>query len=53
MKNLKKEFSNIYDRYIEKVYRFVFLRVDSIETAEDLTSETFLRFWKSLKLVII
>lgn len=49
MPNPKKEFSKIYDRYIEKIYRFVFLKVSSREVAEDLASETFLRGWQSFK----
>jgi len=39
----------IYNQYVDKVYRFIFLRVDSVETAEDLTSETFVRFLDSLR----
>ena len=46
MQNPRKEFSQIYDNYISKIYRFIFLKVSSIETAEDLTSETFLRGWQ-------
>jgi RNA polymerase sigma-70 factor (ECF subfamily) len=46
MNNLKQEFSNIYDQYIDKIYRFVFLKVSSQDVAEDLTSDTFLRAWK-------
>ena len=46
MDKLKKEFSKIYDRYVEKIFRFVFLKVNSKEVAEDLTSETFLRTWE-------
>ncbi len=49
MKNLRKIFSQIYDRYIEKVYRFIFFKVNSQEMAEDLTSETFLRTWEAFK----
>jgi len=47
--NLRKEFSKIYDKYIEKIYRFVFLKVSSPEVAEDLTSETFLKGWMAFK----
>ena len=46
MPNQRKEFSQLYDNNIDKIYRFIFLKVSSIETAEDLTSETFLRGWK-------
>jgi RNA polymerase sigma-70 factor (ECF subfamily) len=46
MDNIKQEFSNIYDQYIDKIYRFVFLKVSSQEVAEDLTSDTFLKVWE-------
>lgn len=49
MDNIKNKFSEIYDNYIEKIYRFVFLKVSSSEIAEDLTSETFLRGWKAFE----
>jgi len=49
MANLRKTFSKIYDRYIDKIYRFIFLKVNSQEIAQDLTSETFLRGWESFK----
>jgi RNA polymerase sigma-70 factor (ECF subfamily) len=49
MANLRKIFSKIYDRYIDKIYRFIFLKVNSQEIAQDLTSETFLRGWESFK----
>jgi RNA polymerase sigma-70 factor (ECF subfamily) len=49
MRNLKKEFSKIYDQNIEKIYRFIFLKVNSQEIAEDLTSEVFLKAWKAFK----
>ena len=49
MANLRKTFSKIYDQYIDKIYRFIFLKVNSQEIAQDLTSETFLRGWESFK----
>jgi len=49
MANLKKTFGKIYDQYIEKIYRFIFLKVNSKEIAQDLTSETFLRGWENFK----
>jgi len=48
--DLRKEFSKIYDKYIEKIYRFVFLKVNSPEVAEDLTSETFLKGWQTFRI---
>jgi RNA polymerase sigma-70 factor, ECF subfamily len=42
-------FSQIYDFFLEPVYRFMFFRVSLEQEAEDLTSEVFLKTWKSLK----
>ena len=49
MANLRKNFSKIYDKYIDKIYRFVFLKVNSQEIAEDITSEVFLKGWNAFK----
>ena len=49
MANLRKVFSKIYDQYLDKIYRFIFLKVNSQEIAQDLTSETFLRAWQAFK----
>ena len=49
MANLRKKYSAIYDQYVDKIYRFVVLKVKSAEIAEDLTSEAFLRGWEAFK----
>jgi RNA polymerase sigma-70 factor (ECF subfamily) len=49
MADTRKTFGQIYDRYIEKIYRFIFFKVNSQEIAEDLASETFLKTWKVFK----
>ena len=36
-------FGLLYERYVDTVYRYVYVRVGSQQVAEDLTSETFLR----------
>jgi len=36
-------FGQLYDRYVDMVFRFVLFRVHDRTMAEDLTSETFLR----------
>ncbi|GAB3657115.1 ECF subfamily RNA polymerase sigma factor, BldN family [Glycomyces tarimensis] len=36
-------FAEIYDRYSETVYRYIYFRVNNAQLAEDLASETFLR----------
>lgn len=43
-----ESFSGLYDRYAEKIYRFVYYRVSHRETAEDLTSRIFLDALKSV-----
>ena len=42
----KNEFSEFYNKNIDKVFRFIYLRVDTTETAQDLTSLAFLKLWK-------
>jgi RNA polymerase sigma-70 factor (ECF subfamily) len=49
MSNLRKSYSDIYDKYVKKIYRFVFLKVRSAEIAEDLTSDVFMRGWQAFK----
>ncbi len=49
MKNCQKKFSKIYNQYIDKIYRFIFLKVSSQNIAEDLSSETFLKGWEVFK----
>ncbi len=49
MSNSRKIYSQVYDKYVKKIYRFVLLKVKSSEIAEDLTSEVFMRGWQSFK----
>lgn len=42
----KKEFEKIYGLYVDQIFRFAYLKVSSKDEAEDITSQTFLRFWK-------
>jgi len=49
MSDPRKTFSQIYDKYIDKIYKFVFLKVSSQETAEDLTSDAFSKTWVVFK----
>jgi len=49
MANKRKEFSKIFNQCINKIYRFIFLKVNSQEVAQDLCSETFLKGWESYK----
>jgi len=49
MSNLEEQFGQIYDQYIEKIYRFVYLKVNSQEVAEDIVSKVFLKGWEAYK----
>lgn len=43
-----ESFGQVYDLFVEKIFRFVYLKVSSREDAEDITSEVFLRAWQYL-----
>ncbi len=49
MNKNQKKFIKIYDSYVESIYRFISIKVSSQEIAEDLTSEVFLKTWKSFQ----
>lgn len=36
----------LYDRYVERIYRFIYFKVQNREDAEDVTSEVFLKAWQ-------
>lgn len=41
-------YAELYDTYVEGIYRFISFKVSSKEEAQDLTSEAFLRAWHYL-----
>lgn len=49
MNDIKEQFGHIYDEYIEKIYRFIYLKVNSVEIAEDISARVFLKGWESYK----
>lgn len=42
-------FGRLYDHTVDRIYRYVFFRVTDVETAEDLTSNVFLKAWENLE----
>lgn len=42
-------FARLYDEHVEKIYRYIFLKVASKELAEDIAGETFLKAWHCLQ----
>ncbi len=43
-----RAFGQIYEQYVDVLYRYIYVRVGSAPLAEDLTSETFLRALRRL-----
>lgn len=41
-------FGLLYDKYVAKIYRFVFLKVGQRADAEDLTQQVFLNAWQNI-----
>lgn len=41
-------FSEVYDELADSLYRHCFFRVSNKEIAEDIVSETFMKFWREL-----
>lgn len=44
----RRAFAELYRACVDKIYRYIYYRVDSEETAEDLTSEVFVRMLEGL-----
>ncbi len=45
----KDAFGELYDLYVEKIYRFIYFKISGVAEAEDLTSEVFLRVWQYIR----
>ena len=43
----EQEFINFYNNNLDKVFRFIYFRVDKIEIAQDLTAQAFLKCWQT------
>ena len=42
----KREFIKLYDDFASRIHRFINLKINSVRDSEDLTSETFFKFWQ-------
>lgn len=49
MEEINQYFNQVYDQYVNKIYRFIYLKVSLVETAEDLSSEVFLRLYRHIQ----
>jgi len=54
LKDICKEkiFKEVYSKYAKDLKRFLFLKFQDLETAEDVMQETFLKLWKNCHKVI-
>ncbi|MBI3537310.1 MAG: sigma-70 family RNA polymerase sigma factor [Chloroflexi bacterium] len=43
-----KAFAELYDRFVNKIYKYVYYKVGAIALAEDLTAQTFLKAWENI-----
>jgi RNA polymerase sigma-70 factor (ECF subfamily) len=44
----EEEFSKIYEQYLDKIYRFIYFKVNYVEETQDLTAKVFLKFWNKV-----
>ncbi len=44
----KKAFGELYERYLDDIYRYVYYRVSNHQDAEDLTEQIFLKVWEGI-----
>ncbi len=42
-------YAELYDLFVDKIYRFVFFKVNNQEEAQDLTADVFLRVWQYIQ----
>ncbi|MEI6288252.1 MAG: RNA polymerase sigma factor [bacterium] len=42
-------YGRFYDLYVNRIYRFIFFKVNSSAEAQDITSEVFLKCWQYIK----
>jgi RNA polymerase sigma-70 factor (ECF subfamily) len=44
----RQSFGQLYERYVDRIYRYIYFKVGSREEAEDLASQTFLKAWDAI-----
>ncbi len=44
-----ESFGQLYDKYVDKVYRHLYYRVGNATEAEDLSAQVFLKAWNAMK----
>lgn len=49
IKGDQQAFGQLYDAYVDSIYRFIYLRVEDQQTAEDISANVFLKAWEKLE----
>lgn len=44
----QEAFAQLYDRFVDKIYRYVFYRIGNRSDAEDLTAQVFVKAWEAI-----
>lgn len=44
----RQAFGTLYERYVDRIYRYVYFKVGNRAQAEDMTSQTFLKAWDAI-----
>jgi len=44
----RRAFGELYERYVDKIYRYIYFKVGQRAEAEDLASQTFLKAWDAI-----
>ncbi|MBI2845573.1 MAG: sigma-70 family RNA polymerase sigma factor [Chloroflexi bacterium] len=44
----REAFGRLYDRYADRIYRYLYFRLGNAPAAEDLTAEVFVRAWEAI-----
>lgn len=44
----RQAFAQLYDRFVDKIYKYIYYKVGSSSEAEDLTAQTFLKAWEAI-----
>lgn len=44
----REAFAQIYDKYVDRIYRYAYYRVGQVSDAEDITAQVFLKAWQAI-----
>jgi len=46
---IRKQYEKLYNQYVDKIYRFIYIKIGHKETSQDLTHQVFLKAWQRFK----